>query len=102
MRKTIIAVALSAALIPTLAATSPLYGPRLDRMAERLALTEEQKAQVELIFQEQREKRQALCDETHARLDAVLTEEQRAELAQMRNSKRHHDCGRGGWGPRPH
>jgi Spy/CpxP family protein refolding chaperone len=100
MRKTIIAVALCAAIIPVLAATSPVHGPRLDRMAERLALTEEQKGQVELILTEQQQKRQALRDETRARMDEVLTEEQRAKLDEMRNSRSHRDCWRGGPGPR--
>ena len=64
-------------------------GPRIERLTQQLNLSDEQKTQVEKIFQEQIEKQRAIHDETQARLKSVLTEEQMAKMDQMRQRGRH-------------
>lgn len=113
--KTLGAVALAmltAAAVPVLAqpgfgpgAAAPPYAragahPRLERLATLLELTDEQKAQVQGILTEQREKRVALHEETRARLETVLTPEQVQRLEQVRDRRGWHRGGRG-WGRGP-
>ncbi len=52
---------------------------KLDRMTEQLALTEAQRDQIQAIFDEQRAATAERRQQTRARIDAVLTDEQRAE-----------------------
>ena len=81
--------ALAAAL--TIASTALLAGPwgyhglsgangagPVDRMAERLDLTEDQKREISAIFEQQRAERALARQETRAQIDALLTDEQRA------------------------
>lgn len=68
---------------------------RVDRLAEKLDLNAEQKSQVTQIFQQQREKQEALRQETHQRLQEVLSPEQMTKfdaLKQERHAKwkKHH------------
>jgi Spy/CpxP family protein refolding chaperone len=56
---------------------------RLERMTERLGLSAEQQAQVRTILDEQRAARDLQRQETHQRIDAVLTEAQRAQRDQF-------------------
>lgn len=87
-KKTLIAIALTALLVP--AAFAGPYGgpgPNVDYMAERLDLTAEQKAQVEKIYAEQREKREAMRGQVHEQIRAVLTDEQKAQFDQFRANR---------------
>lgn len=91
MKKTMLALALSFALpaavtVGALAEdqASPRYGPRIERLAQRLDLRDQQKSALAAIFAEQGEKRRALREETHARVQGVLTEEQLAQFEDMR------------------
>ena len=77
-------------------------GPNVDYMAERLNLTAEQKAQVEKIFEEQREKREAMRGQMHEQIRAVLNDEQKAKLDEFQANRPNRDCPRnGGDGPGP-
>jgi len=67
---------------------------RVERMATRLKLTDEQKAQVKTILQEEDNKLAATWKETHDRIAGVLTDEQRAQFEQWRAQR-----GPGGKGP---
>jgi len=86
----------------------PSPGRAVERMAERLDLTAEQQGQVreilEASFAKGREAREAhrsemetIRQETQDRLAGVLSPEQMAELAQMRDERRERrrDCDRG-------
>jgi len=95
LHKAIAAVVLAALIAPASVVARPGKGPDIDRIAEQLGLSTEQRSQVETIFKEQREKHAALRDETHARLEQVLTEEQQVQFEQMRNARRGKGRGRG-------
>ncbi len=77
---------------------------RVERLTEELNLNAEQKTQVEQIFQQQRDKQEALRQETHQRLQAVLSPEQMSRfeaLKQERQAKwQKHRAGKGQ--PHPH
>ena len=66
----------------------PPRGPNLERMTQTLGLSEEQRAQVEIVIQTQQEKREALREETRASIRAILTPEQQASLDEMRQARR--------------
>lgn len=89
MKKLLFAVVLSLAIPMATHAAEPWAGAgnrpesvnqRVQLIAEELNLTEEQKVQVRAIFKEQFIKSKAVRDEAHARLEAVLTESQLAQL----------------------
>ena len=75
---------------------------RIEKVREALDLTAEQVVQVRAIFAEQAEERRALREsddreglralheETHARLAAVLDDEQRAKLEELREEHEQH------------
>ena len=67
-------------------------GPKIERLAEKLGLTDEQKGKVEAIFSEQGAKHRAIREETRTRLQSVLTPEQVSNmdaLRQRRFERRH-------------
>jgi len=86
----------------------------LSRLTEALDLTDAQVAEIRAIFEEQRPKFEALHgdasedregrreafmelrEETHARVSAVLTEEQRARFEELKRSHEGHHGPRGG------
>jgi len=92
MKKTALAIALSFAIPAAIAAggmgsesdIGPPHGPNVERLAEKLNLTDEQKTQLESIFAEQGEKRRALREETRTQMQEVLTAEQLTQLNEMR------------------
>jgi protein CpxP len=93
MKKTLIAAAASAVILPVVILAAPGHWAKhgdhmIERMSEKLELTAEQKSQVEALFKEQHEKRKALHEETHARLTEILTNEQEAKLGQMREDRK--------------
>ena len=67
---------------------------RVQRLTEKLNLTEEQAAQVQEFFSEKRETMHAHREEQRAitlnQLSTVLSEEQLAEFEEMTFRKRHH------------
>lgn len=105
MKKTVTALALSAILIPAAVIAGGHYGDRgehrAERMAEYLQLNDQQRTEVQKIFDEQRAKRQAqreqMRQETRAQLDKVLTPEQQAKWQEMRD-RRMARCDRDGKG----
>jgi Spy/CpxP family protein refolding chaperone len=80
---------------------------RLEKMKQALSLTDEQVTQIEAIFKEaaaQAQNDRSLARERHrqvaAKIDAVLTEEQRAKHAEMREQfRKNHRRGRLPGGP---
>ena len=84
----------------------------LDRLQERLELSEEQKDSLRKIFEESEKKEEALYkelralrQETREQFEAVLSDEQLEQLKEMRNDRwkgkgRHHRGGKRGhhWG----
>jgi periplasmic protein CpxP/Spy len=62
-------------------------GPKIERLAEELNLTEEQKTSLEAIFKEQRAKHKALREEGRARMKEVLNDEQMAKMKEMRERR---------------
>jgi protein CpxP len=95
MKKTLLAIALSFAIPAAIAVglgsqaeASPYRGPFVDRLAQKLDLTDQQKTQLKAIFAEQREKRRALREEKRARMQEVLTPEQLTEWDEMRQRRK--------------
>lgn len=77
---------------------SQQQGKRLDRMAEAIGLSAEQKAKLDTLFKSQnqkmqdlqndyRDKRTALHKETQSKVDAILTAEQREKYAVWKQKK---------------
>ncbi|MGJ3255143.1 MAG: hypothetical protein ACFE0K_02360 [Alcanivorax sp.] len=71
------------------------YGPghkggehMVERLEKKLALSEEQSTQLEIIFQEQGEKMKALHEETQDKMNAVLTPQQQEKLADMKEKRK--------------
>lgn len=60
---------------------------RLERLEKELQLNAEQKAKLEVIFNEQHEKYRAIHDETHARVKEVLTPEQNDKWQAMQQQR---------------
>lgn len=60
---------------------------RIEHLAKKLDLTAEQKTQLEQVFKEQHEKREALNAETHQRLQSVLNPEQLAKFEDMKKQR---------------
>ena len=95
MKKSFLAIALSLAIPAAIAAglaspdaVGPPRGPNLDRLAQALNLTDQQKTDLKAIFADQGKKRRALREETRARMQEVLTAEQLAQLDEMRQSRK--------------
>jgi Spy/CpxP family protein refolding chaperone len=66
-------------------------------MTETLGLSDEQRAQMEIVIQTQRAKRQALREETRTSIRAILTPQQQATMDEMRQARRarwdgHRNC----------
>lgn len=57
------------------------------KMTEQLGLSAEQSATLERIFIDHREKMRALREETEQKVDALLTEEQRATLQALKEER---------------
>lgn len=62
-------------------------GMKIERLAEELKLTDDQKTRLEATFKEQRAKHKALREEGHARMKEVLTEEQMAKMEELRQHR---------------
>ena len=60
---------------------------RLEHLAKKLDLTADQKAQLEQIFKEQHEKREALHAESEQRLQSVLTPDQLSKFEEMKKQR---------------
>ena len=60
---------------------------RVEHLAKKLDLTAEQKTQLEQVFKEQHDKREALQAETHQRLQSVLNPEQFAKFEEMKKQR---------------
>lgn len=60
----------------------------LNTMTDKLALTETQRSDIETVMREQHEKMRALREETHNRINALLTTEQQTKFAKMKEKRR--------------
>jgi protein CpxP len=60
---------------------------RVEHLAKKLDLTADQKTQLELVFKEQHEKREALHAETQQRLQSALNPEQLAKFEEMKKQR---------------
>lgn len=98
MNKKIVTLAIALALPLTVAAFPGGGGGgrfeghrahRVERLAKKLDLNDEQKVQLEVIFKEQWEKLDAVDRETRARMQGVLSPEQMNKLDELR--KRRHE-----------
>jgi Spy/CpxP family protein refolding chaperone len=97
MKKSLTALALAAALIPVAVLAGGQFGEkrldyRVERMTEQLQLDTAQQAEVRKILQEQQAQRRALREQTRERIDATLTDEQRAKLAEWREQRAKRFC----------
>ena len=94
MNKKIVTLAIALAL-PLTAAAFPgsgggcfegHRGDRLERMTKELGLNDEQKGKLEVIFKEQKEKFDAIHQETRTSMQKVLSPEQMAKLDELKKS----------------
>lgn len=60
----------------------------IERMAERLNLTEEQKNNIKPILEQEFEKMRALRQERQQKIESFLTEEQKQQLQQRRDDRK--------------
>jgi protein CpxP len=94
MNKKIITLALALALPLTVAAYPGNKGDfdghhanRVEHLTKNLELTPEQKTKVEAIFKEQEEKLKIIHEETHKRLQEVLTKDQITKLDELKKQR---------------
>jgi len=94
MNKKIITLALALALPLTVAAfpgdkgdSGWHHGNRVERMTKNLDLNAEQKTKVEVLFKEQEEKFKVIHEETHKRLQEILTKEQMTKMDEMKKQR---------------
>jgi Spy/CpxP family protein refolding chaperone len=105
--KTTLAAAACAAVIPLAVHASPgdddwpSRAERMDRLSQRLDLSEEQRTRMEALFDEHRAQREVMRERMRARMAEVLTSEQRERMEEMRSQHRekrregrHHRGGR--------
>ncbi|MGB0713759.1 MAG: Spy/CpxP family protein refolding chaperone [Gammaproteobacteria bacterium] len=92
----LIAGLITAAAITSTALAGGTRG--LDRMTENLGLSEAQRSQIEAVYAEQKEQRKAMREEMRGKIDAILTEEQRAKMSEMREQRMARRHGEGGPG----
>jgi len=67
----------------------------LDRMTERLNLTDEQKANIKPILEEEFEKMRLVREERKQKIESFLTEEQKQQLQQRRDDRKKDCMGKG-------
>lgn len=86
MRKFIRLLALAIMFTPTVTlagGAADSIESAMDRMAERLDLTDEQRTKIETIIKEQRQIQLEAREEAGRRIEAVLTDEQKAKLEEI-------------------
>lgn len=98
MNKKMLTIALALALPLTVVAFPGGDGPegfhghkgdRVEHLAKKLELNEEQKLKLQEIFKVEHEKREALREETHQQIQQVLSPEQMSKFEEMK--KQHHE-----------
>lgn len=90
MRKILISLIMTVMLSPSAVlagAAGGGGGNPMDKMAERLGLSQEQQAEIEKIIQTQREKQQALRQQTQKDVNEVLTADQRKQLQEIQQQR---------------
>lgn len=90
MKKTLLWAALTVLLPLGLQADEGMHKgemkeKRLEHLTKKLDLTAEQQASLSTILDEQHAKMKALHEETQSRIDSILTPEQKAKRAQMKD-----------------
>ncbi|MFT5447180.1 MAG: protein CpxP [Gammaproteobacteria bacterium] len=98
MKKTLVALALAAVIpVAVYAAmegqSGHQRGDRLERMTEVLNLDDSQQELIKKAFEEHKAERKAMREQMRARMDEILTPEQRAKKAELREqrSERRHE-----------
>lgn len=91
MQKTLRILALTTMLAPAVALAGPGAGNApespMDRMAEKLGLSDKQQSEIEAIIKKQRQKQIALQQETQKQINEVLTDEQRQKLEDIQKQR---------------
>lgn len=101
MKKTFVALTL-AVIIPVAAYAAMegtgghARGDRLHRMTEVLNPDDSQQERLKNLFDEHKAERKALREQLRARMDEILTPEQRAKREEMREQRREHHRERSG------
>ena len=72
----------------------PKIEKRVERIAKKLNLSAEQADSLAVVMREQAAKRKALRDETQSRIDELLNDEQRAQVADFREHRKERRQGR--------
>ena len=60
---------------------------RIERLAEKLDLTDDQKSKLEVVLKEQRAKQQVIRDETQERMGKILSNEQMEKMQDMKKRR---------------
>lgn len=95
MKKTVAALLIGATLIPAAVIAGGHFGQhRFERMSEQLQLSEQQQTEVQKILEEERQQHRDLRDKSRERISAVLNDEQRAKLEQLREQRGKRFCDR--------
>ena len=87
MKKQILAIAIALSL-PLLATAGEHGKDYMEHMQQRLDLNQEQQTQMREIFKNHHAEMEKLRDRTHQQVDAILNDEQRAEMAKIREQRR--------------
>ena len=93
MKTTLLGLALGICLTPVAIQASPKHGDHhhqhmLERMDKELDLTDEQRKEVKDLFQSHHAKFKALREETHARLENILDDEQQLKLETIKAERK--------------
>jgi len=93
MKITLLGLALGICFIPVAIQASPKHEDHhhqhmLERMDKELELTDEQRNQVKALFESQHAKFKMLREETHARLENILDDEQEAKLKAIKAERK--------------
>lgn len=103
MKKTLAALALGAIIIPTAVIASGPHGDhradkRIEHMSEQLQLSDQQRAEIQGIFEEQQAQHRAQREQMRERIGNVLTAEQKEKWARQRAGRKGSQCERNGKG----
>ena len=109
MNKKIIALILAAAIPTAVFAAKSESGmykhnpqARMERLSEKLDLTDEQKTRLEVMFEEQRVQRKAMREamrtKMHANMAEVLDDEQMQKMTEMHENRKNRKNGKNGKG----
>jgi Spy/CpxP family protein refolding chaperone len=95
MKKIIIALALGAVIPLSAYAAGPMAASgeqrseaRMERMAENLDLSDEQRAKMKSLFEQHKEQRKAMREQMRAQMGEILDDKQMEKMKDMREGRR--------------